>query len=170
MKGAVEEPYAPTLEITISTGAFDSHWANCERVSSYIARAVSHNRPDALLHYNLLSSALNEILELAFRSHAPGAAISCSVLRRDGMDRIVLSLPGDADLADTYRRMVAEAAQGDSARRLAHQILAGAPPSGGLSLMELAANYKAKFHLEISENHRISLVTDLALEDEGLDR
>src|SRR5215469_9353938 len=98
MKGAVEEPYAPTLEITISTGAFDSHWANCERVSSYIARAVSHNRPDALLHYNLLSSALNEILELAFRSHAPGASISCSVLRKETVDRIVLDVPGNEEL------------------------------------------------------------------------
>src|SRR5215472_6843657 len=118
MSASVDGPYAPTLQVTISTGAFDSDWANCERVSSYIARAVSHNRPDALLHYNLLSSALNEILELAFRSHAPGASISCSVLRRDGTDRIILSLPGDEELADTYRRMVAEAAQGDSARRL----------------------------------------------------
>jgi hypothetical protein len=34
--------------------------------------------------------------------------------------------------------------------------------------MELAANYKAEFRLEISDDRRISLVTDLALEDDEL--
>jgi hypothetical protein len=167
MSAAVDGPYAPTLEVTISTGAFDSSWSNCERVSSYVARAVSHNRRDALLHYNLLSSALNEILELAFRAHAPGAAITCSVLRKAAFDRIVLSVPGNEELSGTYRKLVAEATRGNSAERLASEIVAGAPSSAGFSLMELAANYKAQFRLEVGEGHQISLVTDLALDDEA---
>jgi hypothetical protein len=72
MSAAVDGPYAPTLEVTISTGAFDANWANCDRVASYLDRAVRHNRRDHLLHYNLLSSALNEILEVAFRSSRAG--------------------------------------------------------------------------------------------------
>lgn len=167
MSASVDGPYAPTLQVTISTGAFDSDWANCERVSSYVARAVSHNRRDPLLHYNLLSSALNEILELAFRAHAPGASISCSVLRKETIDRIVLDVPGNEELRGTYRKLVDEAARGDSAERLASEIMAGAPPSAGLSLMELAANYKAAFGLEFDGNNRISLVTDLAIDDEA---
>ena len=167
MSAAVDGPYAPTLEVTISTGAFDSNWANCERVSSYLARAVSHNRRDSLLHYNLLSSALNEILELAFRSHAPGASITCSLLRKNGLDRVVLSVPGNDELSAAYRKMVGEAGR-DSAERLTSEILAGAPASAGFSLMELAANYKAEFRLEVSDDRRISLVTDLALEDDEL--
>jgi hypothetical protein len=168
MSAAVDGPYAPTLEVTISTGAFDSNWANCERVASYLARAVSHNRRDSLLHYNLLSSALNEILELAFRSHAPGAAITCSLLRKEGLDRVVLSVPGNEELSTAYRKMVGDAGRDNSAQRLASEILAGVPASAGLSLMELAANYKAEFRLEISDDRRISLVTDLALEDDDL--
>ena len=124
MSASVEGLYAPTLEVTISTGAFDSDWANCERVSSYVARAVSHNRRDPLLHYNLLSSALNEILELAFRAHAPGASISCSVLRKETIDRIVLDVPGNEELNGTYRKLVDEAARGDSAERLASETAA----------------------------------------------
>src|SRR5262245_59031276 len=122
MSGAVQGPYAPALEVTISTGAFESNWANCERVSSYVAKAVSHNRPDPLLHYNLLSSALNEIMELAFRAHAPGTAITCSVLRREGVDRVVLSVPGSEELSAAYRKMVGEAVEGNSAERLAGEI------------------------------------------------
>jgi hypothetical protein len=167
MSAAVDGPFAPTLEVTITTGAFDSSWSNCERISSYVARAVSHNRRDPLLHYNLLSSALNEILELAFRAHAPGASISCSVLRKDAVDRIVLSVPGNDELCGTYRKLVGEAARGDSAERLASEIMAGAPASAGLSLMELAANYKAEFRLEIGAGQRISLLTDLALDDDA---
>ena len=132
MSAAVDGPYAPTLEVTISTGAFDSDWANCERVSSYVARAVSHNRRDPLLHYNLLSSALNEILELAFRAHAPGASISCSVLRKEMLDRIVLDVPGNEELTGTYRKLVDEATRGDSAERGPQPHGAGSQLQGGV--------------------------------------
>ena len=163
--GGVEGSSVPVLEVTVSTGLFNSVWANCEGVSSYIARATSLNRPDSLMHFNLLSSALNELLELAFRSHAPGASITCSVLRKGGLDRVVLRVPGNEEVASAYRRLVSEADSGDSAERFASQLLAGAPPSTGLSLMELAANYKARFQLEISDDQQVSLITDLALEE-----
>jgi hypothetical protein len=163
--GGVEGSSVPVLEVTVSTGLFNSVWANCEGVSSYIARATSLNRPDSLMHFNLLSSALNELLELAFRSHAPGASITCGVSRKGDRDRVVLRVPGNEEVTSAYRRLVSEAGGGDSAERLASQLLAGAPPSAGLSLMELAANYKARFELEISDDQQVSLITDLALEE-----
>jgi hypothetical protein len=156
----------PTLEVTISTGAL----MPIGRIVTGWLLPCPSGEPqwDSLLHYNLLSSALNQILELAFRSHAPGAAITCSLLRKEGLDRVVLSVPGNEELSTAYRKMVGDAGRDNSAERLASEILAGAPASAGLSLMELAANYKAEFRLEISDDRRISLVTDLALEDDEL--
>ena len=50
---------APTI---VGIDDFASEWLHCDRISSYLARMVSHNRTDSLLYANLLSSALNELL------------------------------------------------------------------------------------------------------------
>ena len=46
---------------------------------------VSHNRSDSLLYANLLSSALNELLETAFIHHGPDGDFSCRVSRAGAM-------------------------------------------------------------------------------------
>ena len=83
------------LEVSMGIQDFSSDWLHCDRISSYVARMVSHNRSDSLLYANLLSSALNELLETVFANHGPDGEFSCRVRRRGASDVIELNLPCD---------------------------------------------------------------------------
>ena len=83
------------LELSMGIEHFSSEWIHCDRISSYVARMVSHNRADSLLYANLLSSALNELLETVFAHHGPNGQLSCRVKRAGASDIIELSLPCD---------------------------------------------------------------------------
>jgi hypothetical protein len=92
------------LELSMGIEDFSSEWLHCDRISSYVARMVSHNRADSLLYANLLSSALNELLETVFAHHGPKGRLSCRVKRAGASDIIELSLPCDDKAMKFYTR------------------------------------------------------------------
>ena len=74
------------LEVSMGIDDFSSEWVHCDKISSYVARMVSHDRADSLLYANLLSSALNELLETVFANHGPEGDFSCRIRRQGAAD------------------------------------------------------------------------------------
>src|ERR1700754_861424 len=99
--------FALLLELNMGIDGFSSDWAYCDRLSTYVARMVSHNRTDSLLYANLLSSALNELMETVHRAHGPAGRFACEILRSGRQDRIELTIPNEAVEMDFYSRAIA---------------------------------------------------------------
>lgn len=151
------------LELDMDVGVFASDWSHCDRISSYIARIVSHNRRDSLLHSNLFSSALNELLETVFRAHAPSGRFACAVLRSGNVDRVTLRVPCNREDLSFYRDAVDEVCRADAAELYRAALLSSGPLSPVIGLFELAVDYAADISVELQDD-TISLIADLILE------
>jgi hypothetical protein len=153
------------LAVDIGIDDFASNWAYCDRLSSYVARMVSHNRTDSLLYSNLFSSALNELLETAFRAHGSGGSLVCSVLRRGPTDRIELTVPCDDESAGFYAATMARMNRPDVEDQYRDSLYADGPLDPGVGLLELAVDYQAAMTLQPASDKSVRLVADLTLED-----
>jgi hypothetical protein len=151
------------LEVSMGIEDFSSQWMHCDRISSYVARILSHNRSDSLLYANLLSSALNELLETVFTNHGPGGDFSCRVRRRGAKDVIELTLPCD----DATRRFYENAAERLESRDVAHlyrtALLAEGKQDPHLGLLEVAVDYQAKISIAPA-GAQLTLSAELMLE------
>ena len=157
--------FAPLLEIALGTETFAANWDHCDRIATYVARMVSHNRTDSLLYSNLFSSALNELLETAFRAHHKDGDISCTVSRAGPVDRIELTIPCDEKLRSFYQNAINDLSAADVADRYVAALLAEGDLDPRIGLLELAVDYKAKLALAPLSGNKLLLVADLSLEE-----
>lgn len=155
--------FEPLLEIALAPKVFSSDWGHCDRIATYVARMVSHNRTDSLHYANLFSSAFNELLETAFRYHDVHGELGCAVSRAGPVDRIELTIPCDDAQRGFYRRTVASLDHSDVAERYVHALLAEGPLDPGIGLLELAVDYQAQLLLD-ADGERVRLIADLRLE------
>ncbi|MBZ9793093.1 ubiquinone biosynthesis methyltransferase UbiE [Rhizobium sp. 3T7] len=143
---------------------FTADWLHCDQLSNYVARMVSHDRRDPLRHSNLLSSALNELLEMSFRSNAQEGELICVFYRHKQIERIELSFPCPSQ----QRRFYAELVQGlKHSGQLAHYVEVIADETAPLEqavLLGLAVNYDADIELRTSTADALTFVVDLPLE------
>lgn len=153
----------PLLEISMGMDAFSSEWLHCDRISSYVARMVSHNRADSLLYANLLSSALNELLETVLGHHGPDGEFSCRICREDGTDVIELTLPCDEKTSRFYEEAAQRLAKGDVAETYQAALFSSGGPDPHLGLLEIATDYRAKISIA-SAGTRMKLSAEMALE------
>ena len=158
------DDHALLLEFDMDMGGFASNWAYCDRLSTYFARMISHNRSDSLLYSNLFSSALNELLETVYRLHAPAGSFVCSVARKGASDRIALTIPVDAETAGFYREAVALLNEGNVAARYHKALFADGALQPNIGLLELAVDYAARFSIEPADGTAIRLIAELTLE------
>jgi hypothetical protein len=157
--------FEPLLEIEMAIGDFTSNWSYCDRLSSYAARMVSHNRTDSLLYANLFSSALNELLETVFRVHGPRGKFICSILRQAERDRVELTIPCDAEGARFYREAAGRLLRPDVAERYRNALFARGAIPPEIGMFELAVDYGATLSVETVDDQAIRLTVDLALEE-----
>jgi hypothetical protein len=153
--------------IAIRTDLFASDWATCDRVANYAATLVSHRRVDPLRYANLFSSVLNELLETAFRRHAPDGEIRCNVYRGAPRDCIELTVPSNAAVHDFYSSAVAEACHEDVGDRYVAALFEDRQVDPAIALLELAADYQARMTLEAREPDQLTLTVDLVLDEAG---
>jgi hypothetical protein len=170
MKQATQTPaavadFGPMLEIEMDVDVFASNWTHCDRISSYLARMVSHNRTDSLLYANLFSSALNELLETAFRNHRSGGQFRCHVLRSGPIDRIELTIPADGDQALFYEETVRALHSPSVSERYRQALFAAGPIDPRIGLYELAVDYGTRFSVEHAGPTALRLIAEFALED-----
>jgi hypothetical protein len=162
---AVSGAFEPLLQIGMDIDVFTSNWSYCDRLSSYAARMVSHNRTDSLLYANLFSSALNELLETVFRAHGSGGNFRCSISRLANKDRIELTIPCKGQDAQFYINAMERLSRSDVAEQYRSALFADGTLDPDIGLFELAVDYDASISVEKTDENTIRLVADLALED-----
>jgi hypothetical protein len=143
--------------------AFSAEWLHCDRISSYVARMVSHNRADSLLYANLLSSALNELLETVFLNHGPDGDFSCRVCRDGGTDIIEITMPCDEKTGEFYAEAANRLSKGDVAETYRAALFSSDVPDPHLGLLEIASDYRAKISIAPAGS-RLTLSAEMALE------
>lgn len=151
------------LELSMGIEHFSSEWIHCDRISSYVARMVSHNRADSLLYANLLSSALNELLETVFAHHGPNGQLSCRVKRAGASDIIELSLPCDDKALKFYTQAADMLDRGDIADRYEEALFSSGEQDPHLGLLEVAVDYRAKIRIAPAGEH-LTLSAEMTLE------
>ena len=151
------------LEVSMAIEDFSSEWLHCDRISSYVARMVSHNRSDSMLYANLLSSALNELLETAFANHGPGGNFSCRVSRAGLRDVIELSLPCDDQTLRFYENAASRLECPDVEEVYRTALLAEGEQDPHLGLLEVAVDYQAKISIAPARG-RVTLSAEMVLE------
>ena len=144
--------------------AFASEWLHCDRISSYLARMVSHNRADSLLYANLLSSALNELLETAFAHHGPQGDFACRVSRAGDADVIELELPCDEQTLSFYNEAAKRLTAGDLAAAYHAALFSAGEADPHLGLLEVAVDYQARISITPEGGNRLRLAAEMALE------
>lgn len=156
--------FQPLLSVDMDIGVFASNWAYCDRLSSYVARMISHNRTDSLLFANLFSSAINELLETIFRTHSPSGRFTCSVARSGEIDRVRLSLPADAEVKAFYDTALIKLNQSDAPEQYRASLFSEGPLDLSIGLFELAVDYDARFSLDLESAEMLHITADLALD------
>jgi hypothetical protein len=151
------------LEVSMGIDDFSSEWTHCDRISTYVARIVSHNRSDSLLYANLLSSALNELLETVFANHGPDGDFSCRVKRSGTKDVIELTLPCDDTTRRFYETAATRLGRRDVADLYRTALLAQGEQDPHLGLLEVAVDYQAKISIAPAGG-RLTLSAELTLE------
>lgn len=164
--GAAATEYELLLKISMNMRAFSSNWAYCDRISSYIAKMVSHNRTDSLLYANLFSSALNELLETAHRAHGESGEFTCAVLRLGDKDRIELTIPCTEADPKFYRDAVERLKSSDLAERYHAALFTDGPLDPSIGLMELAVDYNARLSVEETAGQAVRLTAEFSIEDQ----
>jgi hypothetical protein len=152
------------VRISMDMGVFSSNWAHCDRVSSYLAKMVSHNRTDSLLYSNLFSSALNELLETACRSHDNAGEFVCSVSRHAEKDRIELKIPCGAAGSSFYRDAIARMSRPDVEELYRAALFNDGPLDPAIGLLELVVDYNAQLAVEAADGGVVRLTAELCLE------
>jgi hypothetical protein len=164
-EGSRVSGFQPLVQIDMEIRVFGLSWAHCDRISTYVARMVSHNRTDSLLYSNLFSSALNELLETVFRMHSGEGRFVCSVLRNGPIDRIELTVPCDDGKAGFYSEAMNLACSPEAAERYRKALFSTGPLEPGIGLLELAVDYDAKMSVETVGDGAVRLIADLSLEN-----
>ncbi|OWW05443.1 ubiquinone biosynthesis methyltransferase UbiE [Rhizobium sp. R72] len=142
---------------------FTADWLHCDQLSNYVARMVSHDRRDPLRHSNLLSSALNELLEMSFRSDAQEGALICAFYRHEQIERIELSFPCPSQQHRFYSELVEALKYGANLANYVEVIADETVPLEKAILLGLAVNYDADIELRASKADALTFVVDLPL-------
>ncbi|CDM62762.1 hypothetical protein LPU83_pLPU83d_1392 (plasmid) [Rhizobium favelukesii] len=152
------------LKLEIEMATFTADWLHCDQLSNYIARMVSHDRRDPLRHSNLLSSALNELLEMSFRSDAQEGELVCDLYRHEQTERIELSFPCPSQQRRFYFELVDGLNDGEKLANYVRVIADETAPIAQAVLLGLAVNYDADIELRASAADALTFVVDLPLE------
>ena len=152
------------MQVHLDMADFSAEWGHCDRLATYVARMVSHNRADSLQYANLFSTAFNELLETAFRNHRKEGQITCAVLRSGALDRIELSIPCDAPLQAFYKDAVESVAKSDFVESYVSALLNDGPLDPRIGLLELAVDYNARLSLRQDCAATVCLVAELTLD------
>ena len=159
----IEPSFCKMIEFDIEFNSFISEWRHCAYISNYLARTVSHNRPDSVLYSNLYSSAFNELLEVAFRTRHPAGILACRVSRDGETDRIELTFPCTPEEQQFYEYAISQTQGAGAQERYLVSLSGDVAPSRDMVLLELAVDYNATFRLETVDADTVTLVVDLPI-------
>jgi hypothetical protein len=151
------------VQIDMEMAKFHSNWTHCDYIATYLARTISHNRSDSVLFANLFSSALNELLEITFRSRNTSGVFACKILRQANIDRVELSFSCSEDERRSFEEVVARVRSDDAKADYMNALSSARGPSRDLLLVELAVSYNAQVSIDIYGDNTVTLSVDLPL-------
>jgi hypothetical protein len=160
----MDDAFEQLLHLEMEMATFSADWQHCDQVSNYVARMVSHNRSDPIRHSNLLSSILNELLELLFRSNGYEGGLSCGFYRCGQVERIEVRFPCPPDQRRFYETLVPRLEKKEARARYLDSVLNDAEPIDQAILLGLLVNYDADVELCASDGGTLTLTVDLSLE------
>jgi hypothetical protein len=140
------EQLVPLIKATLALDAFSSDWKHCDQTANYLAQFVSADRPDPSVFSNLLSTVLNEILEVVY-GHHPGVGAALVAISALGQEiHIELTLPVDEATRQFYAEALEPLSREDPMTLYQRELerLYSGPPHPAMGLYELAADYGAK--------------------------
>ncbi|WP_269931706.1 ubiquinone biosynthesis methyltransferase UbiE [Aminobacter sp. HY435] len=160
---AADDQFRTMIQIDMQIASFHANWSHCDYIATYLARTISHNRPDSVLFSNLFSSALNELLEITFRTRHNGGALACKVSRDGDMDRVELTFSCGEEERRFFEAAVARIQASDVKDRYLSSLSGDVAPSRDIMLLELAVSYNATVNLGEGDDGTVTLVVDLPL-------
>jgi hypothetical protein len=160
--------YRMIMAAKFTVGGFARQWSHCHLVANYLARYVGANEGDPERRAMLLSTFVNELLEVVYRNHADEGEIEVIFRKRGPHVVLQLIIPVDdqhrmfyrlavkmvnlPDLKGWFRARLEEPAEGEDAM---------------LGMLELVAVYRCTLTLaEPPESNRLSLFLELPEIDE----
>jgi hypothetical protein len=155
--------YRMIMSARFTVGGFARQWGHCHLLANYLARYVSANEGDPERHATLLSTFINELLEVVYRNHAQEGQIDL-IFRKKGRHVILqLTLPVSESNRVFYRMAVQIVSQPDL--KSWYRARLEEPADGEdtmLGLLELAAVYGCTLTLtEPPGADRLSLFLEL---------
>jgi hypothetical protein len=158
-----DRDFRAMIQIDMQVASFHSNWTHCDYIATYLARTISHNRPDSVLFSNLFSSALNELLEIIFRTRHIGGTFVCKISRQNDTDRVALTFTCREEERRFFEQAVVRV-RGDDGEADYMTSLYGDPgPSRDVLLLELAVTYNAQIRIDTHDDGTLTLVVDLPL-------
>ena len=150
--------------VKIATDGFAADWDHCDQLSNYVSHVVSFDKPDAFAFSNLLSTVVNEILEVIYKNHGSGDPITLT-LYQVGRDTVIVCEVTVNDDARTFYLKAADNLQsGDVESRYRESIMGNEEIPQEIGFFELAADYGAHIDIEdIPEKNRVRLTVRVYL-------
>ena len=158
---AQTSPMKQLITLRLGAAGFGQHWKHCALVSNYLATFTSELLDKSEVHANLVSTVLNELLEVIFRRNAGVGQVSITLTGDDERLVVKISVPVDDKDRAFYMEMAELVARSDVEELHQEQIVMPADESGSnlsLGLLELAAVYQAVLQVIPSEDGSSVLV------------
>lgn len=156
--------FEPLLCVEMDVADFLCDWLNCDQLSNHLAAMVSHDRGDPIRYANVLSSALNEVLEVSFRTPSNCGRLSCEISRSDDTDRIELTFPSPREQRRGYSEALSDMARGSALESYLKAISDDAPLDAKALILGLVTNYDAVIDVQTAAEGYLTLVVDLSVE------
>lgn len=157
---AQTSPMKQLITLRLGAAGFGQHWKHCALVSNYLATFTSELLDKSEVHANLVSTVLNELLEVVFRRNAGVGQVSITLTGDDERLVVKISVPVDDKDRAFYLEMAELVARSDVDELHQEQIVKPADEGSNLSLglLELAAVYQAVLEVAPSEDGSSVLV------------
>ncbi len=160
---AAARNFLPLIEISMDAQEFSAHWSQCDFVATYLARMISHNRGDSTIYSNLFSSAVNELLEIAYRLHKRTGMVTCKVSSGDDIDRVEIHIPCALEDGQFLLEAADRLAQPGSERRYLDALISEIGADPAIGLLELTQDYGAAVSVG-ADDGQITMVVDLRID------
>lgn len=142
--------------ITMRLGAagFAQHWQHCDLVANYLATFASGLLQRSEYHAILMSTVLNELLEVVFRRNAGTGQIGISLSSDDRQLVVEILVPVNETELAFYQEMAELVTRTDIAELHRQHIMQPYSDDRSLtfSLLELAANHNAVLHVQMADD------------------
>lgn len=146
--GTLSESSDWLLELRLSLESFVADWSHCDHLANYAANALSHGKPDAFLHANLLSTIINEILETIYWNNSHQGVLHLRFHEDEKTTSMFADIPVDADASKFFRESIDLIQNTQDAREaFRHSLWSESLPAGLLGLLEIVADYETKLDL-----------------------